>query len=539
MSQERWDVVLWFPEGPLSLEGDIVCRGPVVRMGANPGPGGLSLSGYRGLDDRQATITAYGGDNVAVAPVGNNQVRLAPHPNVDWSSIQPIRAPAFLTKGCAFHLGPPARGVTAHFIECRRLGTWEQERLLSDAADGNEVLGNPETKPSEVKELRTDRGIPWWFPAGLVFIGSTIALAIVVPLVGEYQKSISLLGPIDRGEVIYEIVNEEVILDETLLEGFNQAWADFVQRPGATKAGRPELVDTLYWDQKLLDYTTRSAQQHLGGWRFWMRLEQIREDYAYVTAELRSAGMPEAIAGIPFTESQYRAEIQNGKTCAKGWWQFMPETANRLDIEIRDCKFKGRNTRWTPKGLAPPNGLNRNADYVEDGLCIIPPLGGCDVDQRQDLAVSTRGAIESLKEAWDDPWIAASGAAVQITIASHHGGYDDSRYLDGKVKSFNLLPAYRKWLEKNDFEFDPKFVGSQIACKTLDDETKGWCGSRLDRYTQHYTYKILAQHFLAVCYYGANYSEDKRFEPWKQYTRGDGYCTRIKVPTREQVEERL
>lgn len=537
MSQERWDVVLWFPEGPLSLQGDIVARGPVVRMGANPGPGGLKLDGYRGIDDRQATITAYDGGTVAIAPVGNNQVRMAPHPNVDWNTIQPIRGPTYLTSGCAFHLGPPARGVTAHFIECRRLGTWEQQRIISDAAD-SATADNPQPKPSEVKELRTNRGIPWWFPAGLVFIGSAVALAVVVPLVGEYQKSISLLGPIDRGEVIYEVVSEDVILDETLLEGFNQAWVDFVMRPNALQAGKKELVDPLYWDERLLGYTTRSAQQHLGGWAFWKRLEQVKEDYAFVVTELRGAGLPEVLAAIPYTESQYRAEIQNINTCAKGWWQFMPEVAHRLDMEVRNCKLKGRKGTYTPVLLAPPLGLYKNADYIENKLCLIPSRDGCEIDQRADLAVSTRGAVDALKEAWEDPWIASSGAAVQITIASHHGGYDDSRFLDRK-KSFNLLPAYQSWLEDNQFEFDPKFLGSQITCETLDPETKSFCGSKLDPYTQHYTYKILAQHFLAVCYYGANYSDDKRFEEWKQYTRGDGYCTRIKVPTRQQVEEKL
>ena len=129
-------------------------------------------------------------------------------------------------------------------------------------------------------------------------------------------------------------------------------------------------------------------------------------------------------------------------------------------------------------------------------------------------------------------------AAVRHTIASHHGGYDDSRFLS-RGKSFNLLPAYTNHLAAIEDDHDPKFLGAQIKCETLDPDKKSFCGSRLDPYTQHYTYKILAQHFLAVCYYGSNYSDDKRFESWKQYTRGDGYCTRIKVPTREQVEEKL
>ena len=108
MSQERWDVKLRFLEGPLAFQGDVVYRGPLVRMGANPGPGGLKLEGYRALDDRQAVIQSYDGGTVSIAPVGTNQVRVAPHENQDWNEIPPIRGPVFLSPGTAFHLGPPA-----------------------------------------------------------------------------------------------------------------------------------------------------------------------------------------------------------------------------------------------------------------------------------------------------------------------------------------------------------------------------------------------------------------------------------------------
>ena len=103
--RQRWDVVLYFPEGLMSLKGDLVCRGLVVRLGANPGPGGLKVDGYRGLDDRQAVISAYDGATVSIAPVGSNQVRISPHPHVDWSAIQPIRGPQYLTPESAFQIG--------------------------------------------------------------------------------------------------------------------------------------------------------------------------------------------------------------------------------------------------------------------------------------------------------------------------------------------------------------------------------------------------------------------------------------------------
>ena len=119
MSQERWDIVLRFLHGPLAYQADMVLRGPVVRIGANPGPatGGssLKLEGYRGLDDRQAVITVYDGATVQVAPVGAHQVRTAPHEHVNWEELLPIRGPVFLSNGGAIHFGGSG------WLECPRV----------------------------------------------------------------------------------------------------------------------------------------------------------------------------------------------------------------------------------------------------------------------------------------------------------------------------------------------------------------------------------------------------------------------------------
>lgn len=43
---------------------------------------------------------------------------------------------------------------------------------------------------------------------------------------------------------------------------------------------------------------------------------------------------------------------------------------------------------------------------------------------------------------------------------------------------------------------------------------------------------------LAVCYYATNYGSQAPFNRWRDYIRGDGYCTRLQVPTQEQVAAR-
>ena len=156
MSQERWDVKLQFLSGPLRFQDLPPARGPVVRLGANPGPGGVRLTGYRGIDDRQAVITVYDGAHVSIAPVGLNQVRVATHQNVEWSELLPIQKRADLFPGSVVHLGPPNRGCTFMFIEARRLGDWQQKQIVTLDEQAQLV-------DAGAGKIDTTAGRPWWF----------------------------------------------------------------------------------------------------------------------------------------------------------------------------------------------------------------------------------------------------------------------------------------------------------------------------------------------------------------------------------------
>ena len=196
MSQQRWDVKLVFLNGPLAAQGEMIVRGPVIRIGARPGPGGFALENYRGIEDRQVTITAYDGD-ARIAPVGTAQVRLAGHEHVDWNDIHPLRGEASLTPDCAFHLGPIGRGVTVRFVDCQQLGVWQQENLLSMAAQ-EEIQG---PAPVEAKEIQASKGVPGWFIGGMVVIAMVIVAGITVPLVQSTMREAKPLGPEYMGEV--------------------------------------------------------------------------------------------------------------------------------------------------------------------------------------------------------------------------------------------------------------------------------------------------------------------------------------------------
>ncbi len=542
MSQERWDVVLRFIDGPLSYQGDIVCRGPVVRMGASPGPGGLVLDGYRGLDNRQAVITAYDGGSVAIAPVGTNQVRVAPHESVDWNEIHTLRGPVYLSPGSAFHLGPPGRGASAVFVECRRLGVWEQRRILSEAAQAD----SSSVQPIRIEELNTQKGIPRWFIPAVLVIAMLTVVGTVIPLVKFFERDTGVLGPAVDGEAVYAYVDATQLstIETSVLEGMQQPFQAFVMNPNAEVARWDELKDPAYWDQDFFRYVSTSVKYHSRARNFWRRLEEVKDEYHYVVSELVEAGLPTVFAAIPYQESRYTASVTS-PVCAEGWWQFMPETANRYNLEVSGCKFSGSSVLWSPTEIVTPYGIMRNAPYVsynaEKGTARCK-IQRCEVDERRELEESTRAAIEMLKDSWTNPQTQESGAAVQITIMAHNGGFNDAQYR-GKSKPSNVLAYYQRHLARTNQERAPDFYGKNITCDpTKTDPHKAnyytdKCGGLVPNQTQHYAYSIVAQHILAVCYYAENHGSEPAFSAWRDYVLADGYCSMINVPDIDSLRE--
>lgn len=557
-TQERWDIVLKALNGPLSSMGEQVFRGPVVRIGANPGPGGFALNGYRGLDARQCVITAYTGGTASVAPVGTNQVRLAPHPNVNWKEIDPLTGPEYLSKGCALHLGPIGRGATIEFVECRRLGVWQRGDLASDLADvqgpvapgsaGPGMAGMPGRPVAaydarRVGKVRTSSA-PFWFLGCMTLMSSLTASSILlIGLFAWFNRTVIEIGPEEEGYEFYEWADVTNV-DTKLFEGMQRPFYDFVMAPNIQAAGQAhrDLDKPANWDQILLTYVTASVDQHVRAWRVFRRLDAIKTEYAQVVTQMRAAGLPEVFAAIPYQESRYQPKLTS-RVCAHGFWQFMPEVALRaervggLDFKVRDCRIRGSTAKWSPRLLAP--APTRRSDYVDPGdpanpnddSCLIE---ACDVDDRENIEKSTRAAIYTLGEAWRDPTIQSSGSAVQMTILTHNAGLDDSKW--GQGKRSNVLPAYKQWVKTNGAAMGPQFYGSQIRCRTHDDPS--WCGSLFAAETQHYGYTIIAQHFLAVCYYAKNYGEDTAFRPWVSHvTTKEGYCRQFKIPTKEEVRK--
>ena len=87
MSQKRWDIEVLFFTPPLMMQGPIWFKGPVIRIGRNPGPGEMSLSSYQGVAELHATIEAYDGQTIMLSAIEPYEVRVAPHANVDWRHV--------------------------------------------------------------------------------------------------------------------------------------------------------------------------------------------------------------------------------------------------------------------------------------------------------------------------------------------------------------------------------------------------------------------------------------------------------------------
>ena len=554
MSQtERWDCVFEILRGPMAGSGPYTLRGPIIRLGSNPGPGGLRLVGYRGLDARQCVVSAYTGGSASIAPVGTNQVRVAPHPNVKWKEMDPITGPVFLNAGCAIHLGPVGRGATLRFVECRRLGGWEQGNLVShgvgSAPSREAIQATPMGAPpaaidaASVGQIRTTT-IPAWFIGCLFLLASgTMTSFVAIGALVLFQQDVTAIGPVvdvdDRGDAVDPFDDN---YNEALYSDLEKPFWTFVMEPNIRASKRTELTAVNEWDTVFYKQTTKMLEKKAKNWSVYRTLDRVRGDYGTVVMAMRKAGLPEVFAGIPYGESRYNTWPDSSPVCASGYWHFMPETVFQVreykgvDMELRGCTLKGRPEKWTPSSPYVPSGVStRGHIYTQNNKCLI---SSCDRDDRGDVHKSTAGAIAFLREPWSDPLLRASGSGVQMSILSVNTGYNDARY--GPKKPDNVLPRYEKWLKNNDSADGHLFYGQNITTATWDytKATQPRNGSVFSAQTQHYAYPIVAIHFLAVCYYATNYGTEPAFAPWKTHLRKDGYCRSLDIPMAEEVNKR-
>lgn len=536
MSNGRLDVVLRALDGPLANHGELRLKGPLVEIGAGPAPGGLAVP-VRGLASVHVRISVRPDGQAEVVPVGTNQARVAPHAKVSWNRIDPVRGAVLLNQGGVMYLGPVGRGVTLELVRLEGMD-WTAGRVGSTAAD----VASKAVSAGAAPARRAVRIAPATVGVGVVGCGfgvAAIALTVAVLIAFPPITRVDRLGPRIDGEELYEVapLDESAWAREPAAQrGVAGAWERFVVRPSADAADAvgADTGDVLRpdsWDRTAFEYFVASGERHLGAWAFWRRLETAKEEYAQVLGELRRADLPEVLAAIPFTESRYRPR-ELSPVCARGWWQFMPEVAVRHGLQVSDCRITrvtGERVRWDPKPGSPARF--KNAPYLDrtgpSPRCVLQ----CGIDEREELVASTRAAIADLRVAWDDEELRQSGAAVMTTILSHNAGYDDSRF--GRARRTNVLPAYRAWSRTRGLQPTHHFYGANLTCPE-DRQARGTCGGHVPAEAQRYGFTVVAQHWLAACYYGQNHATGELASAFETYQQAaladDGFCHLVDVP---------
>jgi len=158
----------------------------------------------------------------------------------------------------------------------------------------------------------------------------------------------------------------------------------------------------------------------------WLRR---RDRYAWVIEEvLRKEGVPEEFRLLPALESGYNRGVVS-PALATGWWQFVRPTAIRSPISDKDLDWSLR----------------------IDGR----------VDQRKDLALSTRSAARYLK--WMRSKLGSAGmpGSWLITAAAYNAGFDEVQH------RCNAYGTVSYWDLKLPFETE-NYVPRWIAFSIID-----------------------------------------------------------------------
>ena len=526
--QERWDIEVLFRNGMLMTHKPYVFKGPQVTIGSNPGVGGMELQSPM-IAPIHARIDCFSG-HVTIHPIQHSEVRVATHESEDWSRIDPIYKPVPLNPGAAVYVGPLGHGVLFVFLQAKTFA-WKSD-ALSSVVNDREQIDISLAKNTQATNIRISKYPKWFYPTLFGMISVT-TLVMVAQLLHVFQPAPPVLGPKFEGYDHEEVVDIDAPVEESILAGLQGPFEDFVMRINSDKmeeegvriAGLSNNPNT--WDPRLFNAVANQVKRTSGWTGFWKRLEAVKVDYALVVEALREESLPEVLAGIPFQETQYNP-IRVSPVCAAGVWQFMPETANRMGLRVKDCKMGLSGKLWAPTTKSPPLSVKRDAEYVSvnangEPSCRIGSYtkgSYCRVDDRVDVEASTLAAMDLLKETFVDSELSASGSIVQATILAHNAGYDDSKYL-GRVKRTNVLPSYQRYVKKRTH--GAHFYGDNLC---HSDEPN--CSSYLPSETQHYGYRVIAYHILAVCYYSKNYPNHKVFGKWKNYR--DGYCKEVHAP---------
>lgn len=539
--KERWDIEVLFQNGPYADHRTRVYKGPTVIIGSAPDVGGIRINKIS-IAPIHARIDCYDGKRVMIHPIEHNEVRVASHKHEDWNRIDPLYKPVPLQDGNVVYIGSLGHGIMFTFVRAKTF-QWKEEQI-SSLIDPNAQMAISIANNTKASTIHTSNYPKWFFPSLAGMISVTLIL-LFIRVLNVWAPEAPSIGPRYEGtpETINIDLEEEV--ETSILQGFQAPFEDFVMIHNQRESGIANLSgNASMWDKVLYESTLKTIKATSRWYGFWKQLEVAKSDYSMVVDSLRDANLPEVFAGVPFQETKYKNHLMSF-VCAAGIWQFMPETGIRMGLDVRDCKIDVTGQLWSPTERAPPYNVRKNAKYVQynsstnSARCKIGNSkrgSSCAVDDRLNVQKSTKAAMALLRDTYDDQELAESGSLVQMTILAHNAGYNDELYL-GRVKAYNVLPAYRRYRNSNKkLKNGVRFYGDNICPKPKKDANGRKikdpnCKSFLAGETQHYGYKAIAYHILAVCYYAKNYPGDPIFSAWEGYL--NGYCKDVHAPERK------
>ena len=529
---KRWDIEVRFLNGPLANHQIYTYQGPQINIGSNPGVGGMELRRPM-ISPVHARIDCFAKGEVTIHPIEYAEVRVATHVHEDWGKIDPLYKPVPLMDGNVVYIGPLGHGIVFVFERVKTFD-WQAEQM-SSLVDQSNQIDISLSQNTKAKTIRVSKYPIWFFPTLIGMVSVTIVV-LFTQFLGVFAPEKPPIGPRWTGYKQHVVIDINEEIEQSILEGFQAPFEDFVMYDNQKNSGIAGISNNPdFWDQKLYKAVLNTVKQNAGWKGFWTRLDEIHKDYAYVVDALRDAELPEVFAGVPFQETQYKKHLVSS-VCAAGIWQFMPETANRMELRVKNCTFKDNSRVWEPKAAdqAPPLQV-KTAEYVEynrQEKKMSCRIRKCGTDDRLSLEKSTRAAIELMKQTYTDERLQNSGSVVQATILAHNAGYFDKPYL-GKTKWTNILPAYEKYRSQSKKKHGVHFYGDNLCPAKISEEDDGGkkCKSVLWEETQHYGYRVIAYHILAVCYYAKNYGNEPVFQNWERYL--DGYCKKIDIPERK------
>ena len=224
-----------------NLEGQLPTwyKGPVIRLGRDPGPDGIALTQFRGVAAHHATITAYDGQSVQITAIGAHIVRVASHMNEDWSQVQPINGNVYLNDGDIIHLGTLNRGCRLKFITCKPL-EWRQSQLVALNENTEQELVYHDFKPLQVS---TRGDVPKWFIITILATACVVMGVVIGIYFDSSRDPIAAFGPIYEEYNHYKVIDIYKELPKPILNGYKEPFRAFVMTPNVEAAGFTGLDD--------------------------------------------------------------------------------------------------------------------------------------------------------------------------------------------------------------------------------------------------------------------------------------------------------